>query len=99
MHEYPTKDTDHDPKGKKVLHTTMELDNEDRDDCLSEFCFMATKEEKEEDFERAFEERYVETIYMSKKNKELNEQLETINMEKGRAPREAQMQGIGAQTI
>lgn len=39
---------------------------------------MTIEEEWEEDFERAFQELYVETIYLAKKNKELKEQLEAI---------------------
>lgn len=39
---------------------------------------MAIEEEIEEDFQRAFKELYVETICMTKKNKELKEQLEGI---------------------
>lgn len=51
---------------------------EESEDSVSEFCFMTIEEEWEEDFERAFQELYVETIYLAKKNKELKEQLEAI---------------------
>lgn len=37
---------------------------------------------REEDFERAFEELYMETIRMAKKNKELKEQLEARTKDK-----------------
>lgn len=36
---------------------------------------MVIEEEREDDFKRSFEELYVKTIYMAKKNKELKEQL------------------------
>lgn len=42
---------------------------------------MTFKEEREENFERVFEELYVETICMVKKSKELKEQLEAIAKE------------------
>lgn len=73
MHECPIKDNDQDLKGKKVLQATMESNDDDSNNCLSEFCFMAIEEEKEEDFEMALDEFYVETIYVVKKNKELKE--------------------------
>lgn len=43
---------------------------------------MAIEKEKEEDFDRAFEELYVESIYMAKTNKKLREQLKAINRRK-----------------
>lgn len=42
---------------------------------------MVIEEEREEDFERAFEELYMETICIAKKNKELIKQLKAINNE------------------
>lgn len=42
---------------------------------------MTIEEEREEDFERAFEELYVEIIHIADKKKELNEQLEAITKE------------------
>lgn len=56
MNEYPSKDKDLDPKGKKVLQATLELDDQGSEDYLSEFYFMVIEEGKEEDYERAFEE-------------------------------------------
>lgn len=70
-------------KGRKFSKAPLESDDDEgSEDCLSEFFLMATEEEREEDFERAFEEVYMETIYMTKKNKELKEQLEEISKEK-----------------
>lgn len=84
MHEYPSKDMDQDPKAKKVLHDTVDSDDEGSElDCLSEFCFVAIEEEMEIDFETSFYQLYAETIHMTKKNKELREQLQTITQEKG----------------
>lgn len=74
MTECPNKEKDQKPKGKKVLHATVESDDKG-DDCLSVFCFMVIEEEREEHFERAFD---VESMCMAKKNKELREQLEPI---------------------
>lgn len=48
----------------------MELDDDGSDNYLSEFCFMTIEEVKEEDFERTFEEFYLETIHVAKKNKD-----------------------------
>lgn len=72
MHECPTKDKDQDPKGKKVLQATVALDDEESENCLSKFCSMAIEEESEDDFERAFEEHYMETIHVAKKNSRSN---------------------------
>lgn len=71
MHEWPSKDQDHDPKGKKVLQASLKLDTKGSEDCLSDLCFMVIEEEMEENFERAFEELYMETICIAKKDKEL----------------------------
>lgn len=60
IHECPTNDKDQDPKRKKVLQATMDSEDEGSEDCLSEFYFMTIEEEREEDFERAFKELYVE---------------------------------------
>lgn len=43
---------------------------------------MAIEEDREEDFERVFKELYLESMCMTKKNKELSEQLEAIKHEK-----------------
>lgn len=72
MSEYPTKEKDQEPKGKKALQAWVDSDDES-DDLLSEFCFMAIEEEKKKYFKRAFEELYVESLCMAKKNKELIE--------------------------
>lgn len=45
MSEYPTKEKDQEPKGKKALQAWVDSDDES-DDLLSEFCFMAIEEEK-----------------------------------------------------
>lgn len=45
-HECPSKDKDHDPKGKKVLQTTLKLDDKISVHCVSEFCFMTIKEKE-----------------------------------------------------
>lgn len=63
MHECPLKDKDHDPKGMKVLYVTFELDDEGSEDFLRKISFMVIEKEREEDFVRASEELYVETIY------------------------------------
>lgn len=81
MREGSSKEKDLDSKRKKVLQVTLESNDEESEYCLSEFCFMSIEEEKDDDFERAFEEQYVEPIYMAKKNKELKEQLEATTME------------------
>lgn len=39
MHGYPSKEKDLDPKGKKVLQATLDLDDVDSD-FLSKFCIM-----------------------------------------------------------
>lgn len=59
MSECRPKDKHQEPKGNKIIQATVESDDE-VDDCLSEFWFMAIKEEREEDFERAFEELHVD---------------------------------------
>lgn len=82
MHECLTKNNDQDPKEKSVPRVTMESNDDGSDDCLSKFCFVAIEEKKEEDFERAFEEFYVETIHLAKKNKELKKQIEVITKDK-----------------
>lgn len=60
IHECPSKNKDHDPKGKKVLQAIAESDDEGSEDCLSEFFFMGIEKEREKDIEKAFEELYVE---------------------------------------
>lgn len=82
MHECPTNNKDQDFKGKKVSQATMDSKDEGSEDSFGEFYLMTIKEESEEDFERAFEDIYVESKCMAKKNKELIEQLETINRDK-----------------
>lgn len=39
--------------------------DDEGDDCLCEFCFMNIEEERKEDFERAFGELYVKSIWMA----------------------------------
>lgn len=56
MCECPSKDNDLNPKWMKVLQATLESDDVGSEDCLSEFYYMTIKEEREEDFESAFEE-------------------------------------------
>lgn len=56
---------------------------------------MVIKEEREEDFERAFEELYVKTLYMAKKNKELKEQLEAITKEKDALEKKLRSKEVG----
>lgn len=82
MHECQPKDRDQVPERKKVLQAIMESDDEGSEDCLIKFYFMAIEEEREEGFESAFEELFVEIIHMVKKNKELREQLSEIIQEK-----------------
>lgn len=53
----------------------MKLDDDASENCLGKFCFIAIGEEREDNVERVFEELYVETICMAKKNKVLKEQL------------------------
>lgn len=43
----------------------MDSEYEGSDDSCGEFYFMAIEEEREEDFERAFEEVYAESICMA----------------------------------
>lgn len=71
MHECPAKDRIKIIRGIRLLQAIVESDGEGNEDCLSEFCFMAIEEENEEDFKRTFEELYMKTICMTKKNKEL----------------------------
>lgn len=95
MHECPTKDNDQDLMGKRVLQATMKPDDEGSDDCLSEFCFLAMEDGREKDFEWAFEELYVESIYIAKKNKKLIEQIEAINKEKEALKKKLKCKGLG----
>lgn len=66
MSECPTKDKDQEPKQKKVLQATLESMDESSEDCFNEFYFMAIEEDREEYFERDFEELYVESMCMAK---------------------------------
>lgn len=69
MHDCPSKDKDLDPKGRKFSNLNLNQMMKDVKDYLSEFYFIAIEEEREENFERSFEELYGETICMAKKRK------------------------------
>lgn len=60
----------------------MDLEDKGSEDCLEGFYFMAKEEEKEEDFERAFEELYMDSICRPGKTRSLENNMKQSTRKK-----------------